>query len=233
VRTAGILSFLLPALALVLLGMAPARAGESAIVESVDGVPISYQTGGDGAATVVFVHGWSCDRGYWREQFDRFAEYYRVVAIDLAGHGDSGPGRTDWTIENFGRDVVAVMDALDLQDVVLVGHSMGGPVVLEAALMAPDRVVRVIGIDTLQDPDAPGMSEEQIDGMVAGFEEDSTGPRSPSRPDQFPALSDRQGRLRQVRDRGRDPAANGPLPDAGGARTVQCVAGDRGRRFTN
>lgn len=162
----------LAALVLCLLGVPAAGAGQ---VVSADGVEISFEVAGEGDPVLVFVHGWSCDRSYWREQFDRFAEDYRVVAIDLAGHGESGTGRTDWTIESFAADVVGVMDELELGEVVLVGHSMGGPVVVEAALARPEQVVRVIGVDTLQDPDAPGMTEEQIDGMVAGFEQDFSG----------------------------------------------------------
>ena len=66
-------------------------------VRSADGVLISYQMAGEGPVSVVFVHGWSCDRGYWKEQLDYFARVHRVVALDLAGHGDSGLNRDDWT----------------------------------------------------------------------------------------------------------------------------------------
>jgi pimeloyl-ACP methyl ester carboxylesterase len=73
------------------------------------------------------------------------------VTLDLAGHGDSGLGRADWTIESFAADVAAVVEALKLKKVILVGHSMGGPVSLEAARLMPDRVIGVIGVDTFQD----------------------------------------------------------------------------------
>jgi pimeloyl-ACP methyl ester carboxylesterase len=97
-----------------------------------------------GVAQIVFVHGWACDRSYWRHQMDAFPGK-TVVAVDLAGHGDSGTGRGSWTMPAFGADVVAVMDDLHLDDVVLVGHSMGGDVILEAAL--------VLGNPVLEDPD--------------------------------------------------------------------------------
>ena len=61
-----------------------------ASTESIDGVPISYQVEGQGSPSLVFVHGWSCDRSYWAEQLSYFRKLYRVIAIDLAGHGDSG-----------------------------------------------------------------------------------------------------------------------------------------------
>jgi pimeloyl-ACP methyl ester carboxylesterase len=53
----------------------------------VAGGHISYEVRG-GGRPLVFVHGWSCDRTYWREQMDEFAKRHRVVAIDLGGHGD-------------------------------------------------------------------------------------------------------------------------------------------------
>ena len=103
----------------------------------------------------VLVHGWNCDRSYWRAQLDSLAEGGRVVAIDLGGHGESGAGRADWSIEAFGQDVAAVVDHLNITNAVLVGHSMGGPVVLEAAARLDGRVLGVVGVDTFQDIDAP------------------------------------------------------------------------------
>ena len=103
-------------------------------VESGDGVLISYQMAGEGPVSVVFVHGWSCDRSYWKEQLDHFAQVHRVVAIDLAGHGDSGLNRDDWTLPAFGQDVAAVINGLGLERIVLVGHSMGGLVAGEYAV---------------------------------------------------------------------------------------------------
>jgi pimeloyl-ACP methyl ester carboxylesterase len=127
---------------------------------------------GDGPLSVVFVHGWSCDRNYWKEQLDYFAQVQRTVALDLAGHGDSGLNRDDWTIPAFGEDVAAVINGLELDRVVLVGHSMGGPVIVEAARIAHQKVIGLVVVDALQDPDAPGMTLDAMQGFVARFEED-------------------------------------------------------------
>ena len=156
---------------------APAQAPSwvSGSVRSADGVLISYQTAGEGPVSLVFVHGWSCDRSYWRGQLEYFAQYHRVVALDLAGHGESGLDREDWTIPGFGHDVVAVMDSLQLERVVLVGHSMGGPVIVEAARIAPQNVIGLVGVDTLQDPDALGMTHEAVEHAAARFENDFAG----------------------------------------------------------
>lgn len=59
-------------------------------VRSADGLPVRYEVLGDGTPALVFVHGWSCDRRYWDGQVGYFADRHRVVAIDLAGHGESG-----------------------------------------------------------------------------------------------------------------------------------------------
>ncbi|HSR53870.1 MAG TPA: alpha/beta hydrolase [Acidobacteriota bacterium] len=144
-------------------------------VSSSDGVQISYQTTGEGPVSLVFVHGWLCDRTYWREQLEFFAQNYRVVALDLAGHGESGRNRENWTIRAFGHDVASVMEALQLKRVVLIGHSMGGAVVVEAARLAPQNVIGLVGVDTLHDPDAPGMSEEDIKRSVARYKDDFEG----------------------------------------------------------
>ena len=113
-----------------------ARSTEAVITGAAtarDGVDIHYEAMGSGSPTLVFIHGWNCDRHYWSGQLSYFAEQHQVVAIDLAGHGESGLQRTEWTIGQFGADVASVADQLALDDVILVGHSMGGPVALEAA----------------------------------------------------------------------------------------------------
>ncbi len=140
-------------------------------VRSADGVPISYQMAGEGPVSVVFVHGWLCDRDYWKEQLDYFAQVHRVVALDLAGHGDSGLNRDEWTLPAFGEDVAAVINGLGLERVVLVGHSMGGPVIVETARIAPQEVIGLVAVDALQNPDAPGMTLDAMQGFLAPFEE--------------------------------------------------------------
>ena len=134
-------------------------------VPSSDGVPIHYSVAGQGEPTLVFVHGWSCDGTYWKAQVPYFSQDHRVVTVDLAGHGDSGTDRKSWSMSAFGQDVAAVVKELDLEQVVLVGHSMGGPVVLEAALQLGERVVGVVGVDAFK-PFGQAYTEEQIAAMM-------------------------------------------------------------------
>ncbi len=131
---------------------------------SADGVSIAYEVRGKGEPAIVFIHGWCCDRSYWKEQLTPFAQKFKVVAIDLAGHGESGLDRKEWTMGAFGEDVVAVLNKLNLGQVVLVGHSMGGPVILEATRRMPKRVIGLVGVDTLQNFEDK-FTQEQIDDM--------------------------------------------------------------------
>ena len=149
------------------VGALPALATDGT-VNSADGVPIHFTDQGQGAPALVFVHGWSCDATYWDEQVARFAATHRVVAVDLAGHGKSGLERKDYTMEAFGADVAAVLKKLELKGAILVGHSMGGPVVVEAALAAPDRVAGVVAVDDFQNVDLK-LPEASIDVFLAPF----------------------------------------------------------------
>jgi pimeloyl-ACP methyl ester carboxylesterase len=140
-------------------------------VASADGVPIRYEVRGEGQLALVFVHCWCCDRSYWNEQVDLFAQKYTVVTLDLAGHGESGLDREKWTMEAFGEDVASVVRKLDLDQVVLIGHSMGGPVIVEAARRIPERVIGLIAVDTLHDVEVK-YTQEQIEGFLAPWRED-------------------------------------------------------------
>jgi sigma-B regulation protein RsbQ len=127
---------------------APVKTGS---VMAPDGVKIVYDVRGRGDTTLLFVHCWSCNRTFWRNQVDEFAGRYRVVTLDLAGHGESGKNRKEWTVLGLAGDVKLVADKLKLKRIILVGHSMGGPVSLEAARLMRGRVLGVIAVDTLQD----------------------------------------------------------------------------------
>src|SRR5262245_57460546 len=93
------------------LPFAHGAAPKAPAVPSADGVPIAYEVHGQGPA-LVLVHGWSCDRSYWKEQIEYLSPQYQLVLIDLAGHGESGLGRKDYTMAAFGADVAAVVDSL-------------------------------------------------------------------------------------------------------------------------
>lgn len=131
---------------------------------SADGVAISYDVRGAGDPAIVLVHGWTNSRDIWGEHPITLARNHRTVALDLAGHGVSGADRRDWTVDAFGEDVVAVVEHVGLDRVVLVGFSMGGAAVLEAAERLGDRVEGLVFVDTFKDP-GHRLSDAQAEQM--------------------------------------------------------------------
>jgi pimeloyl-ACP methyl ester carboxylesterase len=170
-----ILTMFLPALTLMVQSCGrqarPSISHFDGIARSADGLPIHYVTDGAGKPALVFVHGWGCDGTYWADQAAAFAGEHRVVRIDLGGHGASGTAREDYTMAAFAADVNAVADELGLADMVLIGHSMGGAVIAEAAIARPGRVRGLVGVDNFQKLSL-GLSDEQIDGYLAWFRSD-------------------------------------------------------------
>lgn len=142
---------------------------------SADGSSISYAVKGVGEPTIVFVHCWTCNHTFWKHQIDYFSKEYQVVWLDLAGHGLSGSTRSDYTMEAFGEDVAAVVNKVGANRVILVGHSMGGPVSIEAAKILGDKVVAVVGVDTFYTPFQYPESETDIEGLLKPFRDDFSG----------------------------------------------------------
>jgi pimeloyl-ACP methyl ester carboxylesterase len=114
-----------------------------------------------------------CDRTYWRHQIKYFTKSHQVVALDLGGHGESSSERKDWTMTAFGEDVRAIVEKLELQKVVLIGHSLGALVIVEAARLMPERVLAVVPVDYFNEVDDQ-MTEreivEYIDQVRADFQ---------------------------------------------------------------
>jgi len=172
----------------------PIMAQQPLRVTTKDGVSIVYESHGKGRTAIVLIHGWSCDRSYWKGQIDYFAKDYKVVTIDLGGHGESGLGRSDWTIYSFGNDVADVIKELKLERVVLVGHSMGGDVIADAAMLMPGRVAGLVLVDVYKKL-GEGRPTEQIEAFIKEFSTDfptkvQSLVRSMFRPDADPALVD-------------------------------------------
>ncbi len=120
-------------------------------VAASDGVKIAYTSAGKGQPELIFIHGGLADRSVWGNQLETFARRCKVVALDLAGHGESGCNRNALSIQAFGGDVLAVLEAVEATQAVLVGNSLGGPVAAEAALLVPSRVKAIVAVDTFHD----------------------------------------------------------------------------------
>ncbi len=149
--------------------------GAPQIVTSSDLTHIEYHVYGHGEPTLILVHGWACSARYWGAQVSALEGRYTVVTLDLAGHGASGRNRRDWTIEHYAEDVAAVARSVPGEHIVLVGHSMGGPVALEAAPLIGPRVIGIIGVDTFRRMGLPPPSPEVVERQIAPFRKDFMG----------------------------------------------------------
>ena len=135
----------------ILFSLSCSREAENSVVSS-DGVTISYEVRGKGDPTIIFVHGWTNTREVWNEQIAHFSRKYRTIAMDLPGTGRSGNNRSLWSMQAFADDVTAIVRKEKLDQIVLVGFSMGGPVVVEAASRLPDETIGVVLVEAIPDP---------------------------------------------------------------------------------
>ena len=113
-------------------------------------VEINYFQQGQGDTTVLFLHGWCIDGTYWKNQVEYFSENYTVYAIDLPGFGKSKAQRSNWTIEEYAKDVTAFIDTLNLKNVVIIGHSMAGEIMLQTALTNNPKIAGIVGVDNFK-----------------------------------------------------------------------------------
>lgn len=117
---------------------------------------------------MVFAHGYGCDQHMWRHVTPAFEDDFRIVLFDYAGAGASDPAAYDparyATLDAYAADVVAICEALDLRDAILVGHSVSAMIGALAVLQAPERFSKLVMV---------GPSPRYIDdeGYVGGFSE--------------------------------------------------------------
>jgi pimeloyl-ACP methyl ester carboxylesterase len=114
-------------------------------------VSIANTKSGRGDTSVVLVHGWCINKEYWQHQHEALSSKFTVVSLHLGGYGESGRNRNNWAIEEYAKDVMAVINGLQLKNVILVGHSMGGEIILQTAPSLKDKVIGFIGIDNFKD----------------------------------------------------------------------------------
>lgn len=116
-------------------------------VVEVAGAPIRYGVTGGGDTTILLTHGFRAHHLWWAAVEPLLAHKYRVVQLDLSGSGDSGH-RPGYTIDLWGQEVNAVLEAAGVDRAMLVGHSLGGTSVVMAATQQPQRAIGVMLMDT-------------------------------------------------------------------------------------
>jgi pimeloyl-ACP methyl ester carboxylesterase len=117
---------------------------------TVDGIKIHSSSAGKGPKTIILVHGWTCDETTWSEQVPVLSKTYRVLTLDLPGHGMTGaPADGKLSMDLFARAVEAVRAEAKADHIVLVGHSMGTPVIVQYARLYPQHVAAMVFVDGL------------------------------------------------------------------------------------
>lgn len=128
---------------------------------------IHYVTAGRGGHTLVLVHCWAGNLGFWREQVPALASRARLVLVDLPGHGRSDKPHAAYSMDFFAGAVLAVMRDAGLTRATLVGHSMGVAVICRVFHQAPDRVSGLVAVDGLLR--RPDITAEQAERFRAPF----------------------------------------------------------------
>ncbi len=122
-----------------------------------------YDDAGKGGIPVVFVHSYGGSTVHWKEQLEYTRRDRRAIALDLRGHGQSdAPANMDYSVNSLTADIAAVVDSLQLDKFVLVGHSMGGAAAIAYAGMHPDRVAGLVMVG------APGKTADKDFKQVMG-----------------------------------------------------------------
>lgn len=114
---------------------------------SINDSKIHYKEYGQGSKSLIFIHGWGCDLNTWKYQFDYFKNQYRLVLIDLPGYGQSDKTDKDYTIDFFAQSVLEIINDLELNEPVLIAHSMGLPVAVEVLKQLNDEKAMLCNID--------------------------------------------------------------------------------------
>lgn len=147
----------------------PQASGEA---KSIDGETVPFDVFGSGCDTVLLVHGWCCDRRTWAEQIHSLSSRYRVVALDLPGHGRASRTRILWTTDAFVEDTLAVVRTLGPAQWAIVGHSLGGHIAVRSAPLIGSEAVGVIAVDEFRTPEVqmdPTFREGVLSKLTAAW----------------------------------------------------------------
>ena len=137
------------------------------VTAKVNNTTIAYNQYGNGDTTLLFVHGWCINKEYWNDQSKYFSDKYKVVALDLPAFGQSDKSRSEWTFEKFTDDINEFIKTEKLKNVILIGHSMSGDILLLMDTKYPGSVIGIVGIDNLKKPGVK-LSEEE-NKSIEGF----------------------------------------------------------------
>jgi pimeloyl-ACP methyl ester carboxylesterase len=150
------------------------KAESITIVKTSDSVTLRHNIYGNGDTTLLFLHGWGINRAYWDNQVKFFSPKYKIVTVDQAGFGESDTTRQDYQFERYAKDVSELITQLALKNVILIGHSMSGDIIVETAIVYPQNIIGLIGIDNFIGVGKPFTAAEQkeVDEYISKMEAD-------------------------------------------------------------
>ena len=153
----------------------------------INGIHYSELGNRKAKSAIVFVHCWTCNSEFWKENVNAFPEY-RVINLDLPGHGQSEKPKLEYTIDHFARAVDTVIKHAGVKKAVLVGHSMGTPIIRKYYELYPEKTLGLVVVDGALLPFGPRDQVEKffeplfkdykagastfIDGMLQAARED-------------------------------------------------------------
>lgn len=115
---------------------------------TVDGIRVHSSTRGKGPRTLILVHGWTCDDRTWQSQVAELSRSYRVITLDLPGHGKSAsPKDGKLSMNLFARAIEAVREEQHAERVVLAGHSMGTAAIMQYARLYPEHTAALVLVE--------------------------------------------------------------------------------------
>ncbi len=119
------------------------------IERTINNIRVAYSDEGPvDAPVIIFIHGFPFNRCMWDKQAEALSEHYRVITYDVRGHGKTDAGYNDFSMDVFSADLIALMDALEIETAVLCGLSMGGYIALNAMEKYPHSFDALVLCDT-------------------------------------------------------------------------------------
>ncbi len=165
-RVVYILFCVLSSMGMVNTSMATHKSGDEQRDVICLAKPLYHCRSGNGETTLLFIHGWGGSESFWKNQLAHFSSDYSVVTIELPGHGQSELGKNQVTISKLATALGSFIEQLNLENIVLIAHDMGGYIGLSLAASAQgrERIVSLVAIESLVDVkvDLPGKQYRRI-----------------------------------------------------------------------
>ncbi len=128
-------------------------------------LPAYHFEGKDGAPVLVLSHCLGTNRNFWQSQVDAFNGHFRILHYDHRGHGGSGSPAPPWEIKHFGRDLLRLLDHLQLSQVHFCGLSLGGMVGMWLGIHAPGRVGKLVLANTTAFTENPALLQSRLENI--------------------------------------------------------------------